>query len=108
MMDSKMAGRELTCDEWALRLAQGVPHHERPEELLAIALKACEARAEMRERMACADLAREHATTIDERSIAETPYGRHMTEQQRIDVAAAQRHVAQYVGVLIGQRTPPP
>lgn len=39
MMDSKMAGRELTCDEWALRLAQGVPHHERPEELLAIALK---------------------------------------------------------------------
>ncbi len=107
-MSDGMAAREMTCDEWAERLVQGMPHNPKPAELLAIALKAAEARATMRERTACADLAREHAHTIDERSVAETPHGRHMTEQQRIEVASSQRHVAQYVGALIGQRTPKP
>lgn len=103
-MDSSKEAREMTADEWAAKLLSG------PLDVntLAIVLRTAEARGAQKERSACCDLAREHAHTIDERSIAETPYGAQMTEQQRIDVASSQRHVAQYVGSLIFNRNPKP
>lgn len=107
-MNGEMAAREMTCEEWAERLVSGMPHNPKPAEMLAIALKHAEARGASHERDACYRLANDHALTIDERYVAETPYGRHMTEQQRIDVASSQRHVAQYVGSLIFDRNPKP
>ena len=44
-MDNGNAARELTCEEWAERLVSGLPHNPKPAEMLAIALKAAEARA---------------------------------------------------------------
>ena len=106
-MDDAREAREMTCQEWAESI---VSAGSQPLDaaLLAAYLTAAEARGARREREACCNLANEHANTIDERRVAETPYGRHMTEQQCIDVASSQRHVAQYVGVLISKRNPQP
>lgn len=107
-MNGEMAAREMTCEEWAARLVSGLPHNPKPAEMLAIALKAAESRAEMRERRACADLAREHAHTITEETVQSLRVGKDLDEAERIELASTMRHVAQYVGALISQRTPPP
>ena len=107
MDKSQKAAREMTAEEWVARLLSGEPHELTPG-MLAAALKAAESRGATRERRACGDLAHQHAMTINEDTVAMTPLGSLLDKQGRIDVAASQRHVAQYVGVLISQRTPPP
>ncbi len=105
-MDQAKASREMTCDEWAFQLFSGT--HPLTPIMVAQALRQAEMRGTMRERYACADLAREHSHTITEEMVGALSIGRDMDEQQRIDLASTMRHVAQYVGVLISQRTPPP
>lgn len=95
----------MTHEEWAAKLIEdGVLTTAH----LAIVLRHAEERGARRERDACSSLAREHAHTITEVEVAQTPLGRKLDWQQQIDVAASMRHVAQYVGVLISNRTPAP
>ena len=107
-MNNAMAAREATPEEWAENLLNPHAVDHMTVKSLAQNLAAAIERGRRQEREACYQLANDHALTIDERRVAETPYGRHMTEQQCIDVAASQRHVAQYVGSLIYDRNPKP
>ncbi len=62
-MSEANQGRELTCEEWAERLVSWLPHNKKPAEMLAMALRAAEARAEMRERERCCQLVFGHASS---------------------------------------------
>ena len=107
-MDSAKEAREATPEEWAENLLNPHAVELMTVKSLAQNLAAAIERGRRQEREACYQVAMDHANTIDERKVAETPYGRHMTEQQCIDVASSQCHVAQYVAVLIHKRNPQP